>query len=84
LAKLREPKVQQLRASFGEHHVGGLQIAVRDAARVRGIEGAGNFSRYLAKLVEWQRSANEAIRDRFAGDEFEDQEIDFGRASRLG
>jgi hypothetical protein len=84
LAKLRKPKVQELRACFGEHHVGGLQIAVRDPARVRSVKSAGNFSRRLTKFVEWQRSANQAIRDRFAGDEFEYQEINFGRASRLG
>ena len=43
---------------------------------MRALQGIGNLGPVSHEFIDRQRSANEAIRERFAFDEFHDQKLD--------
>jgi hypothetical protein len=69
-----ETKIQHLgRAVGGDHHVGGLQVTMDDAAIVGGLEGLGDLPRDGDRLVDRDRAAGQTRRQRLARDVFHDE-----------
>ena len=58
--RFREPEIEQLGAGGRQHHVAGFEIAVDDAAAMRGIEGARDAGRERDRLSERQRPFGQA------------------------
>jgi hypothetical protein len=52
--------------AFGQHDVGGLEVAMDDAAAMRTVERAGDFDPVARDLASWQRSFLEAGGEGFA------------------
>ena len=74
LQRLRQTEVEHLhRAVLRQLDVGGLQIAVDDAALVRGLERRGDLTRDRQRFVERNRALRDAVRQRRAVDQFEHQ-----------
>jgi hypothetical protein len=48
---------------------------MNDPLLMRGFEGIRDLSRDGKRLVEWQRAALQPMRERFAVNEFEDEEL---------
>ena len=75
--ELREPEVEDFHASVArQHHVGRLQVAVRDAALVRRADGVGERNRDGQDLRERQTLRGQQIGQRAAVDQFQRQEGD--------
>ena len=70
---MRESEVQELDAGFRQHDVAGLQIAVHDAAAVRGIQRLGDLPPQPQDLIERQRPEGELRRQSLAVEVFHDQ-----------
>ena len=69
LVDLRQAKVQYLGlAARRDHHVGGLDVAVDDAAFVRGVQGVGDLAPELRNVVERDRRPLDPIRQRASFD----------------
>ena len=51
-----ESKVEQFDALPGDEDIGGLEVAVRDALPVRGVEGIADLCGIFQRLVERQRA----------------------------
>ena len=47
--------------AFGDENIGGLDVAVHDPFRVRGIQGVGDLNSQLQHLLGWQRLAGNAV-----------------------
>jgi hypothetical protein len=54
-----DAEVQKLDAVPRQHHVGGLEVTVRDAGAMRRVERARDFRRRPHQLGEWQGSTRE-------------------------
>ena len=53
LGELGETEVQHLGVSLGTHeNVGGLEVAVHDARRVRGSQGFGDLGGQIERLLD--------------------------------
>ena len=72
----REPEVEQLDAVAREKDVRRLQIAVHEAALVHDRERLEDRRGVPLRLVERQRSAGQAIRERLAVQQLQDQVLD--------
>ena len=71
--RLGEPEVEHLDLASRRHlDVGGLEVAVHDAALVRGGEGVGDLPRHLQGLEQRQRAALQALLQRLPGHQLED------------
>ena len=71
---LAKTEVQHLQASVvTDHHVARLQIAVRDAARMRGGHGVGERNRDLEELRQRHPSGRNQFRQRAPLDELHGQ-----------
>ena len=67
LRPLRQAEVEQLGlAALGHEDVGGLDVPVHDAARVRGLEGVGDLDAEIEQRVELEGSRGEAVAQRLA------------------
>ena len=62
------------RAVARAENVGGLDVAMDDAARVRGVERIGDFGGDLQQLLEMDRPARDAMLQRLAFEEFHHEE----------
>lgn len=72
---LRETEVEDLDLAVGrEADIGGLEIAVDHAGFVRGFEAGGDLAADFERLVKREGSALQAVVDRLARDELEDEE----------
>jgi hypothetical protein len=59
---LRQAEIEDLDgAVFGQEHVGRLQVAVDDAAGVRGVEGVDKRDRVFDEPVDGQRAVPEHL-----------------------
>ena len=76
-AELRQAEVEERGARPGEHDVGGLQVAVDDAALVGGVEALGDLHGDLERRGERQGAAEDPLGERLALQVLHDQE---GRA----
>ena len=57
IQQLGQAEVEQLRRSLRrDHHIGGFQIAMQDAARVRFFERRGDLNRQTDRVVRGQRA----------------------------
>ena len=73
--RLREAEVEELDLAFRGHvDVRGLEVAVEDALGVRGLERVRDLEREADRLVDRDGSARDALLERLAGDELEDEE----------
>jgi hypothetical protein len=79
--QLREAEVEQLRARAGDHDVGGLQIAMHDAAPVRLVERIRDLHRVLERRVDGHGAAHEPARERLALEQLHHQIVDVAGAS---
>jgi len=69
---LGQPEVEHLDAAIRRQlDVRGLQVAMDDVLLVRGFDRVGDLDRQPQRLVQRQRAACDARRDRLAFDEFE-------------
>ena len=59
--QLGQAEVEDLRARLREDHVARLQVAVDDAALVRGVEGLGDLRRDVERLRERQRTFQQPV-----------------------
>ena len=82
-AQFREAEVEQLDAPFGQHHVAGLDVAVRDPFAVRARERPREGGRVGQRFVERQRSAREARGERLPVEILHDQELDVVLAAHV-
>ena len=74
--QLGQAEVEHLDGAIGrDRDVGRLEIAMDDALLVRRGEGLGNLPRQGHGLVQRQRPAGDAVGQRLALDEFEDQRM---------
>ena len=74
---LRQPVVEDLHAAVGcDLNIGGLQIAMDDAALVRGFECLRDLKREPQRIFNRQRSALQPFGERVALDQFEHEELD--------
>ena len=74
--QLGEAEVQDLhRAIRSQLDVRRLEIAVDDASFMRRLERLGDLTGDRQSLVDRNRTVGDAIRDRFALDEFQDQRL---------
>src|SRR5262249_353618 len=79
VAVLREAEVKDLHhVSWRDDDVGRLEIAVDEAALVRGVEGVGNLTGDRDGLTRRQRSPADAIGERLAVDQFQHERGDAG------
>ena len=76
LCELGKTEVEQFRAGLRHHHVAWLQIAMDDAAAMRGGERARNLDGVLERGVERHRAAR--LGERGAVEKLHDQKTDFG------
>ena len=60
--------------SSRDEDVRGLDVAVDDAARVRGLERVGNLQRGIEHLIHAERTGREVVVERFALQAFHDDE----------
>jgi hypothetical protein len=60
--------------------VGGLQVAMHDACFVRGFERRCNLRRNTQRLGNRQRTARDALRERLAFHQFENQRMAIGNS----
>src|SRR6185436_11095339 len=72
-AASREAEVEELGAGAREHHVPRLEIAMHDARPVRAIEGVGDLDAEAEYVVDRERPALDAIRERLALDQLHDE-----------
>jgi hypothetical protein len=72
-AASREAEVEELRAGAREHHVARLEIAMHDARPVRAVEGVGDLDAETEHVVDRERPALNAIRERLALDQLHDE-----------
>ena len=76
LRHLGEAEVEQLHARPGQHDVPGFEVAVHDAAAVRGIERSGDLGAEGEHLVDGQRPFPQPVGERLALEVLHDQEVD--------
>jgi hypothetical protein len=70
------PKVEHLHVAIvRQPDVSGLQIAMDDPLLMRRVEGVGHLLRDRERLVERERAARQPVREGFAVDQFEDEEL---------
>ncbi len=70
--QLGETEIEDLHAAVArDHDVGRLQIAMRDAALMRGADRVGERNREREQAVEWQAIVGDQIRKRLPIDELE-------------
>ena len=55
--RLRQPKIEQFRARFGQHDVRGLEIAMDDARAVRLVERVADVDGDLQGVVRTEAAA---------------------------
>jgi hypothetical protein len=73
--QFRDTKVEQLGSRLGQHDVGGLQIAVRDALPVCGVQRIRHMRGDVERLCERQRSFRQPRGKRFAFEVFDDDVV---------
>ena len=73
--RLRQTKVHQLCARFGQHDVRRLQIAMDDALLMRLLQGLSDFCSNLQNLIERQRAFRQALGESLAFEILHDQEV---------
>ena len=62
---LGQAEIENFRvAALGDENVGGLDIAMNDSLRVRGVESIGDFDGEIEKYVEIERVAADAMLQR--------------------
>jgi hypothetical protein len=54
---LRQPEIEQLRASRRQHDVARLEVSMNDAVATGGVERVSDFDRDAERLLELQPSA---------------------------
>jgi hypothetical protein len=74
--RLGQAEVQQLGPAPGQHDVGRLQVAMDDAAPMRGGEPFGDLRRTSERLVQGQGPAPEPCGKRLAVEQLPDQVLD--------
>jgi hypothetical protein len=75
LHRLGEPEVENLDLSIGQQeHVLGFEIAMDQILVVRGRESAGDLRRDVHRLAHRQRPGREPLAQRFAVEQFHDDE----------
>ena len=74
--ELGDAEVEHLRLpAAGHEDVRGLDVAVDDAAGMRGVEGVGDLDPELEHAVERQRPARDLVLQRAAVEQFHDDEL---------
>ena len=77
---LRQAEVEDLDLSLRRDlHVGGLKIPVDDPSLVRRFQSLRDLPGDHESLLDRQRPLREPLRDRLAGDEFQNQRLDAAR-----
>jgi hypothetical protein len=72
----RQTKVENLGAARGQHHVGGFQVAMNNAVSMRRVERVGDLGPDSKHLVDRQRAAQQAVRQRLTRKMFHHEEVD--------
>ena len=82
LRQLGQAEVEDLRlAALGDEDVGGLDVAVDDALRVRGVEGVCNLDPEIERDFERERPVVDAVLQRLAVEELHrDERLALGLA----
>ena len=76
LGELGEAEVEHLDSAFGvHHHVGGLEVAVGDAAVVGGGDSVGESDAVAEEVVEQQAAGRDQVREGLAVDELHGEEV---------
>ncbi len=72
--RVREPEVEHLHgAALAQEHVAGLEVAVRDAVRVRVRDGGRDLDADGERVARAHRPRGEAVRERLAAEQLEDE-----------
>src|SRR5271155_201954 len=73
--RLRQSEVEDFGVpAHGYENIGGLDVAMHDALRVRGIESVGNFDGEFQRFIFRQGLAGDAVLERLAVQELHDDE----------
>src|SRR5438034_1686401 len=73
--ELRQPEVEQLHAALRDHDVRRLQITMNDTVTMGLIERVRDLDPKLQLLLDWKRTAFQALSKRLALEQFHHQEI---------
>ena len=71
-----QTEVEQLQAVLGQHHVARLQVAMHHALPVRALQSVRHLDAVSQHLLEGQRPALHALRQRLAFQVFQHQVVD--------
>ena len=73
--QLRETEIEQLDATLRHHDVSGFEIAMHDAGQVCLVECLGDLDCHLQRVLELERPASQAVRERLAHEVFEHEVV---------
>ena len=66
--------VEKTVTGLGYENVSGFYVAVNDTSAVRGLKTLRDFFAEFEELVHWQRPTRDAVAQRFAFEQFHDDE----------
>ncbi len=76
LEQFGEAEIEQLCSLRGDHHVAGLEIAMRDAAAVRVIEGVSDLTSVPQHVSDGERSTGDPVGECLALEVLHDEKLD--------
>ena len=83
LADLGKTEVEELRPRLADHYVAGLEIAMNDAAAMRGVKGARDLGPVTKQVLEGKRSLHKPRGERFAFDHLQHDVVERLAVDRL-
>ena len=73
--QLCETEIEQLDATLRHHDVSGFEIAMHDAGKVCLVERVGDLDCHLQRVLELERPARQAVRERLTYEVFEHEVV---------